>query len=179
MTAYAIRRSRPRRAGLTPTLRWLDRGSTAVCVMAVAILAGLLIATAAGYRLLIDHSGSMRPAIQVGDLLITRGEPATSLRVGQIVSFIDPGLNGELVTHRVVALHASGRQIDVVTRGDANTASETWSIARRGSVGVLDLRVPAIGRFIAWTADPWARTMLLVLVAFGISTALLRRIWRA
>lgn len=150
-----------------------------MCGMAVVVLAVLLVATAAGYRPLIDYSGSMSPAIRAGDLLITRPEPATSMRIGQIVSFIDPGLNGKLVTHRVVGLQASARKIDVVTRGDANSAPETWSIARRDSVGALDLRVPAIGRFIAWTSAPWARTTLLALAALVLSTALLRRIWRA
>jgi len=164
---------------LTPSLRWLDRASTAACGLAVAVLAVLLAATALGYRPLIDYSGSMRPAIAAGDLLITRSEPATNMRIGQIVSFIDPGLNGKLVTHRVVALHASARRIDVVTRGDANSAPETWSVARGGSVGVLAFRVPAIGRFLAWTSARWTRTALLTLAALALSTGLLRRIWRA
>jgi signal peptidase I len=181
MTAHAVRRPRAglRRVRLAPGLRWLDRGSTAVCGAAIAILAVLLVATAAGYRPLIDYTGSMSPAIGAGDLLITRAEPATSMRIGQIVSFIDPGLDGKLVTHRVVALRASGRKIDVVTRGDANSAPETWSVARRASVGALDFTVPAIGRFIAWTPAPWARTTLLALAALVLSTAVLRRIWRA
>jgi signal peptidase I len=181
MTAHAIRRTRPgaRRLGLTPSLRWLDRGSTAVCGIAVVALVVLLTATVLGFRPLIDYSGSMRPAIQAGDLLITRAEPATKIRIGQIVSFIDPALNGKLVTHRVVALHASAGRIDVVTRGDANSAAESWSVARAASVGTLDFRVPAIGRVIAWTAAPWARTALLTLAAFMLTTVLLRRIWRA
>jgi signal peptidase len=181
MTADAVRRPRSRRehVRLTAGLGWVERGSTAACGVAVSIFVALLVATAAGYRPRIDYSGSMRPAIRAGDLLITRNEPATSMRIGQIVSFIDPGLNGKLVTHRVVALHTSARMIDVVTRGDANSAPETWSVTRGDSVPALDVTVPAIGRFIAWTSAPWARTTLLALVAFVLSTALLRRIWRA
>jgi signal peptidase len=181
MTTYTVdgQIASRQHASLTPILRLADRGSSAVCGLAVAVLATLLIATALGYRPLIDYSGSMRPAIQAGDLLITHTEPATKLRVGQIVSFIDQGLNGKLVTHRVVALQRTETTIGVVTRGDANAASETWSVMRKGSVGVLDFRVPAIGRVIAWTSSPWARIALLALVAFMISTMLLRRIWRA
>src|SRR6202020_2003198 len=105
----------------------------------------------------IDHSGSMAPAIRAGDLLITRAEPATRIRVGEIVSFDDPGLGGKLVTHRVVAIRAAGGRIDFLTRGDANAAAESWSVARRGSVGTLDFRVAGVGRAIAWMSDPWTR----------------------
>jgi signal peptidase len=180
MTAHPARHlnCRPRNVGHGSTLCWADRASTVVCAVAIALLAVLLMATVAGYRPLIDYSGSMRPAIQAGDLLVTRSEPAARMRAGQVVSFIDPGLNGRLVTHRVVAAHASGRNIAVVTRGDANRVPETWSIARNASIGALIFRVPEIGRLIAWTSVPWARTVLLALLALVVSTAMLRRIWR-
>jgi signal peptidase len=180
MTTHAVRRlgRGTRRGRLQTTLSWADRVSTAVCALAIALLAVLLIAAVAGYRPLIDYSGSMRPAIQAGDLLVTRSEPAATIRPGQVVSFIDPGLNGKLVTHRVLEAHASGRNIAVVTRGDANPVPETWSIARNASVGELVFRVPEIGRLVAWTSTRWARTALLALMALIVSTATLRRIWR-
>jgi signal peptidase len=149
-----------------------------VCGLALVLLAVVLLATAAGYQPLIDHSGSMRPAIRAGDLLITHDEPAAQIHVGEIVSFPDPGLDGKLVTHRVVAVRPSAQRIDFLTRGDANAASESWSVARHGSVATLQLRVAAVGRALAWVSDPRVRTPLLTLVALVLSTALLRRIWR-
>ena len=165
-------------AGLARTLRIADRASSGVCGLALVLLAALLVATAVGYRPLIDHSDSMRPAVRAGDLLITHGEPAASIRVGQIVSFDDPALNGRLVTHRVVSTHASGGRIDFLTRGDANPSPESWSVTPRASVGVLTLRIAGVGRAVAWLADPLARTVVLTLAALVLSTALLRRIWR-
>jgi signal peptidase I len=159
-------------------LRWADRASSVVCGLALVLLAVLLLSTAAGYRLLIDHSGSMRPAIGAGDLLVTHAVPALSIRVGQVVSFVDPALHGRLVTHRVVAIHRLPTRILFVTRGDANPASESWSVARGASVGTLDFRVAGVGRAIAWMAEPWARTTIFALLAFVLSTALLGRIWR-
>jgi signal peptidase len=161
------------------SLRFADLASGVVCGVALTLLAALLLATVAGYRLLIDHSDSMRPAIRAGDLLITRAEPATKIRIGEVVSFDDPGLNGKLVTHRVVAIDAAAQRIDFLTRGDANATPESWSVDRHASVRTLELRVPGVGRAVAWLADPWARTMLLTLVALVLSTAMLRRIWRS
>ena len=167
------------RAWIRRSLRFADLGSGVLCGLALTLLASLGVATVAGYRPLIDHSDSMRPAIRAGDLLITHAEPAMKIRVGEIVSFSDPGLSGRLVTHRVVAIHASAGRIDFLTRGDANSTPESWSVARRGSVGTLDFRIAGVGRAVAWLADPWARTILLTLVALVLSTALLRRIWQA
>lgn len=161
------------------TLRVLDRASGIVCVLALALLVALAAGTVAGYHPLIDYSGSMRPAIAPGDLLITRPVPASTVRHGEIVSFADPGLGGKLVTHRVIAIHPSAARIDFLTRGDANTTPESWAVSRRASVGTLELRIPVVGRIVAWMAAPWARTALLTLSALVLSTAVLRRVWRA
>jgi signal peptidase len=161
------------------SLRAGDRVAGGACVLALILMAALLVGIAFGYRPLVDHSDSMRPAIRTGDLLITHHEPAARVRRGEIVSFKDPALADKLVTHRVLAVHRAGSRLDFVTKGDANPAPERWSTARGASVAVLALRVPGIGRTIAWVADPVIRTVILSLAALLLSTALLRRIWRA
>jgi signal peptidase I len=159
-------------------LRVSDRAAGVVCVLALLLMASLLVGIAAGYRPLVDHSDSMQPAIAAGDLLITHAQPVGSVHRGEIVSFKDPALAGRLVTHRVIAVHPAGGRFDFITKGDANAAPESWSAARGSSIGVLTFRVPAIGRAIAWVADPLVRTAILALAALLLSTALLRRIWR-
>jgi signal peptidase I len=173
----------PRRPGASAVIGraglLADRGSTVVCGLAIVLLVVLAAGTVAGYRPLIDHSDSMRPAVRAGDLLITNAVPASAIHVGEIVTFIDRALGSKLITHRVIAVRGSGTKIDFVTRGDANSASESWSAARRASVGKLLFRVPAVGRGMAWMTAPWPRSILLGLAALVLSAALLRRIWRA
>jgi signal peptidase I len=164
---------------LPRALRAGDRVAGGVCGLALILMAALLLGIASGYRPLVDHSDSMRPAITAGDLLITHAKPATSIRRGEIVSFKDPALGGKLVTHRVVAIHAAGARFDFLTKGDANSAPESWSAARGASIGVLLFRVPQVGRTMAWMADPVVRTAILAFAALLLSTALLRRVWRA
>jgi signal peptidase len=160
------------------TLRIGDRAASGACVLALILMAALVVGIAAGYRPLVDHSGSMAPAIRAGDLLITHAKPATSVRRGEIVSFKDPALAGKLITHRVVSVHSAGSRLEFITKGDANSATESWSTARGASIGVLRFRIPAIGRMVARVADPAVRTAILALAALLLSTALLRRIWR-
>jgi signal peptidase len=167
------------RAGLRRSLRAAEWAAGAVCGLAVLLFGGLLLATVVGYEPLVEYSGSMSPALAPGDLLITHDAPAASVRIGEIVSFHDAALGGKLVTHRVVGTHTSAERVDFLTRGDANKASESWSVARNGSVEALDFRVAGVGRAIAWMTDPVARTVMLALVALVLGAALLRRIWRA
>jgi signal peptidase I len=176
--ATALAEAKPRDR-LRRTLRAGDRAAGGVCVLALILMAALLIGIASGYRPLVDHSDSMRPAIRAGDLLITHAKPADSVKRGEIVSFKDPALAGKLVTHRVIAIHRAGTRLDFLTKGDANSAPESWSAARGASIGVLRFRVPEIGRAMAWMADPVVRTAILALAALLLSTALLRRVWRA
>jgi signal peptidase I len=181
MTELAARvpQASGRTAAIARAGKLADRGCTMVCGLAIALLVALAAGTVAGYRPLIDHSDSMRPAIRAGDLLITHSEPASAIRVGNTVTFIDRALGSRLITHRVVALRASGNRIDFVTRGDANTASESWSAPRHASLGKLLFRVPAVGRDMAWMTSPWPRSILLGLATLVLSAALLRRIWKA
>ncbi len=68
-----------------------------------------------------ELSGSMSPAIDVGDLLVYRPSPAEQLRVGQVVSFVEPG-QPLPVTHRLTTVTVTGGRVTVVTGGDANNA---------------------------------------------------------
>ena len=121
----------------------------------------------------------MRPAIRAGDLLITRAEPATEIHVGEVVTFDDPGLERKARDPQS-RRDRCGRPADRLPHpGDANATPESWSVDRHASVGTLHLRIAGAGRAVAWLADPWARTILLTLAALVLSTAMLRRIWRA
>ncbi len=155
-----------------------ERASNLVFVVALALLGVLVAGCLAGYRPLVEQSGSMRPAIDVGDLLIVRAVPALSVHPGEVVSFKDPSLRGRLVTHRVIAVHSSGGRLQFSTKGDANVTPELWSVAREGTVSVVRARIPALGQAIAWSEDTLARTVVLSLLAFVLSVAALRRVWR-
>jgi signal peptidase len=181
MGALAPSLPRAERAGVRPSraLRLADRASSVLCALALALLALVLLMRLAGYRPLIDYSNSMRPAINAGDVLISHGAPAQSIRPGDIVSFSDRALQGRLVTHRVLAIHAEDQRLYFLTRGDANAVPERWSVARTGSVARVDLRIPEVGWAFAWLNSGLARTATLSLLAFVLGAALLRRIWSA
>jgi signal peptidase I len=129
-----------------------------VLVGLVSVLAaGVLCLVLLGFRPLVISSGSMRPTLQIGDVIVTRWVHADQLRTGDIVSFDDRGSAGELITHRVRTVVADGDRIRVETRGDANTISEIWEVPRRTLLRRTVLDVPSIGGIASGFGSPPVR----------------------
>ena len=89
-------------------------------------------------------SGSMVPALEVGDMVIAEVVGPDHLRSGDLATFRDPD-SGKLITHRVQSILWRGEIADVITRGDRNTVGENWSVTADGRVGKVVLRVPRVG----------------------------------
>jgi signal peptidase I len=121
-----------------------------LAVVAAACLVMLALLYGAGYRPLVVASASMAPAVDTGDLIITRAVAPGAVAVGDVVSFHDHSREGRLVTHRVMATHREGRRTALVTRGDVNSGVERWSAAADARVGTLALRIPRAGYAVTW-----------------------------
>ena len=129
-------------------------------------LGGVFVVVAAGLLFLdvgvfIARSGSMAPAIRAGDVVVSRPVPVGSIAQDDVVTFRDPSRGGRLVTHRVTSVASAGDERRLTTKGDANTTTETWQRAADERVGRMLLRVPALGRVLAFA--PAGR------VAFGLA----------
>ena len=70
--------------------------------------AGVLVIVLLGMRPLVISSGSMRPTLRVGEVVVTNWVRADRFRVGDIVSFDDRAGTKLLVTHRVRRIVVDG-----------------------------------------------------------------------
>jgi signal peptidase I len=150
---------------------------TALCAFVVLVLGAVALAKPLGYRVLVDHSDSMAPAIHAGDVLVTKVVPPRKARVGDVVSFNSPA-GGRLLTHRVVSrrLEPGGRW-SFVTRGDANTGEERWGLEADGRIGLVSTRLPKAGYAMAWLGSPVGRFLLVAVGGLALAALLARRIW--
>jgi len=144
-----------------------------------AVLAlALIVPSFFGYGSVTVLSGSMTPTLHVGDVVIEHRVPPLSVRVGDIVTFRVPEHQSRLYTHRVVAMEAVGSDVSFVTRGDANTGVERWTIPASGTIGRVELRIPNLGYVTNRAGSRIGRFGLLVIPAILLAFVELRRIWR-
>jgi len=151
---------------------WLFLGALFAALLAAAAPLAL------GDRSFTMRSGSMTPALETGDVVVTEPISPLSARVGDIVTFVDPEGTGKLFSHRVQSIRPAGDVVHFVTRGDANTSVERWSVPADGSVGRVLYRVPKIGYALVWTGTPEGRIALIVIPALLLCWTALARIWR-
>lgn len=86
-------------------------------------------------------TGSMEPAIQTGDLVVSRPIDPAELRPGQVILVNDPDHPGRLRLHRLHAVDGA----ELLTKGDANPAVDSSPVLRSDVLGIGALRVPWIG----------------------------------
>ena len=67
-------------------------------------------------------SGSMRPTLEIGDVIMMEKVNPEEIKVGDVIIFYKPGSN-RLIVHRVVKKTDEG----VYTKGDANPGIDIWS----------------------------------------------------
>ncbi len=88
-------------------------------------------------------SGSMTPALAVGDIAIVLKVPTEAIRVGDIIDFkmakrVD-------VIHRVVAINRTKDGVEFVTKGDANDAADAGAVVPDNVIGKVVLTARKAG----------------------------------
>lgn len=131
-----------------------------------------------GWRPYTVLTGSMRPGVQPGDVVMDRPINITDAHVGDVVTFSDPSRKGVLVTHRIRAIAHGPEMTQVETRGDANNTSERWTIATKDRVGLVVYVLPKVGHVATIIRNPVGILGLVVLPIILIAAGVLRKIWQ-
>ena len=144
--------------------RWID---DAFCLLVVVLFVGCAVAVGSGaYQIRPVLSGSMRPDLPVGGVVVTQRVPVSSLRVGDVIVFHEPDTADALVVHRIVSLTPDESGPVVQTKGDANGGVDPWTIRLRGDDAYRAvLSVPWLGYVAVWAHNPAGGR---VLVSAGI-----------
>lgn len=159
------------RRHLTAFVCWALIGAAAAALLAVTVPYAL------GGRSYTVMSGSMEPRIHVGDVVGEERISPADLRSGDIVTFSDPQKTGRMITHRVRSVREQAGVYSVVTKGDANTNVERWTIRSDGQLGRVQYRVAHVGRLLVFTRGRFGILLLVVLPALLLGAMELRRIW--
>lgn len=157
--------------------------SVAVWVVGIACVAFLL-AVGVGprtgrYATLTVLSGSMRPEIPEGSVVVVTPLRPDQVRVGQILTYAVPEGDHRVVSHRVVELVRGGDRPVIRTQGDANNAPDPW-LAEIDDDTVWQVRysVPYVGRMINWLRQPLVHRVTVMVVPTLLAVIWLVDIWR-
>jgi signal peptidase len=134
-------------------------------------LAVAVFPVATGGAALAVLSGSMTPGLPVGAMLFTRPVDPQDVVVGDVLTFARPADPAVLVTHRVVAVDASGPAPLFTTQGDANDDADLDPVPASAVQGELWFSVPTLGRVMALLHSPKGLGILVVAVCAVVAVA--------
>ncbi|MBD3157999.1 MAG: signal peptidase I [Candidatus Lokiarchaeota archaeon] len=143
-------------------LKWDQRSEL---VKTLFLLAVVVIATFGGYGifmlsmgttspLVVVTSESMEPALYPGDLLILQGRPAEDIAVGDIIVYEDDWHGSAPIVHRVVSIEVENGNYYYFTQGDNNAIIDPGNRTYDEVVGVMILRIPAVGHLSLFLRTP-------------------------
>lgn len=158
-------------------------GSAVVLLGLALLVAPLLAAWLAGWRLDVVRTASMEPEVPVHALAVTRPASATNVRVGDVIAFRDPTDPRQTILHRVAAIvTVPGKQgPHFRTRGDNNGDVDPWLVPADAVQRRLVVAVPRLGSIVLALSSGPARAALVgvpvLLVVLGELRRPRRRRW--
>ena len=159
--------------------RWLRRITPALSILCwfyLSVMAFLfawvvIVWTAVGWEPMVVTTGSMQPAINPGDIVLSAPpEDDVRLAAGTVITFEDPVRPGELITHRIDTVNPDG---SYTTRGDANSSADSYEVTTDELTGVGRLLVPAVGLPRVWMDEG----RIVIVIDWAVATVL--AIWGA
>ncbi len=129
-----------------------------------------------GYKALSVQTGSMRPGLEPGDLVLTRYVPISDLKKGDIVTYLAKPGSAATLTHRVVEVKATAAgQRSLITKGDANAAADP-PVYSNQIIGATALSLPLLGTVADMIRSLWGLVALVYIPALAIISVELRRL---
>jgi signal peptidase len=148
----------------------------AVVILLIAASAFTLLCSCFGWHVDVVFSGSMKPALNVGSMVLTRPEAVQDINVGDIITFYSP-LNQELTSHRVIDVE-SGPSLGFHTKGDANEEADPFIVPAENVLGTICLQVPYLGYVSHFIKTPLGLLLTLCLPGLVIIVMEIRNIRR-
>jgi signal peptidase I len=149
-----------------------------VAVCAVAVLM-ILLPAALGLQRYVITGGSMTGTIGKGSVVYSRLVPVSSLRTGDIITFVPPSQT-EPVTHRVLSVTRRPGKFVFRTKGDFNAVADPWTITfTQPKLARYSFHIPYLGYALGLLSIRPLRMLLIGLPALIIAISLLWSLWRS
>lgn len=129
---------------------------------ALVVLLGTGIPALFGFRTMIVTSGSMEPAVHVGDAVVIHAADAESIQPRDVITF-SGGPTVGTITHRVLNVREIEGETYFQTQGDANPAPDPDLAPHQAVLGRVQLTLPKMGYFLSFAMSLRGRIALVAL----------------
>ena len=113
-----------------------------------------------GYKFLVELSDSMKPSIQVGDLVIIKEKE--SYQKGDIISYRD--VKDIIVTHRINKVVMSDDNEYFQTKGDHNKTCDTSLVSEKQIEGASVMKISGLGNVCLFLSSPIGMGVLILII---------------
>ena len=150
----------------TPAAGFCARLGTFLLLLVIAACIPFTLPRLLGYRVYAVISGSMEPAISVGDLVYVRQTEPENVEENDVIAFCAAEASGAIILHRVV----ENRTVDgtFITKGDANLQPDLSPVSYNRLLGITEKTVPQLGRLALILSGTWGKLAALSLVLAAV-----------
>lgn len=115
-----------------------------------------------GYESFVVYSGSMAPAINVGDLAVVAPTKPEQLRPGDVITYRTPQNPNLVVTHRLVDVTREDQgRFSFQTKGDANPVLDTVAVDAGAVLGRVAYTIPKLGYLVDFSKRAEGKVLLI------------------
>lgn len=119
----------------------------------------------------IVSSGSMKPALNVGDIIVVSGlTQFEKLSPRDIIVFHSSMTHDRVIVHRIIDVTDGTGKLGYKTKGDNNMDPDNWVVGEKDYIGRVIFTIPQIGLVTAWLQPPVNFILMgIVLIAIFVS----------
>jgi signal peptidase len=122
------------------------------------------------------YGGSMMPTIPIGSVVAVKSVGASTIKVGDIITFRTCTEADKVVTHRVVEVSNDSGALSFHTAGDSNANSDGNAVLVENVVGKVWFHVPFLGYLSSFVTTKLGFILLIVVPGMFIISLEVRTI---
>ncbi|MBE6540164.1 MAG: signal peptidase I [Ruminococcaceae bacterium] len=122
-----------------------------------------------GYNMYVIKSGSMKPELDIDDVIISRVYDGEELCEGDVVQYVSKSGEkaGEIITHQIVSIEGSGYEAAIRTKGLANSEADP-PIKGSDVIAVMKHKAVLLDDIYKWITHPLGFVFLVICPMLGM-----------
>ena len=154
-------------------------GLSAFILSILIIILVIIPAVTGSLHFLTVLTGSMRPSIQPGDIIISSSIDPEDIRVNDVITFQDHDISQrQSITHRVINITREKDMIFFQTKGDANEEPDLQLVNQDQIIGKVIVTIPLLGYVVNFAQSLLGFIILIAIPAIILIVTEIRNIFK-